>query len=141
MRFGHLLPHLHSPHWVTALANSIGRAEHRLAQGVRRDFNAATHTIGGMGAAIGGLERRVVHGVQEVEHRIVSGEHAVVNKISGGARWVEHEVQGVGQAIGGVGRRLVGDASAVWSGLEKVGQILPVVMAGGGLVLLARAAR
>ena len=151
MRSIHLLPHLHSPAWLNALGRGISRAEHALVSDVRSIGHATAHTVGGMGATVGGLERRVVNGVQEVVHGIGAAEHAATHAVSGGARWIGHEVRGAGQAIGGVISTVSGDVKAGWGTLERVGhgvgsaletttQLVPIVLVGGAIVLIARTA-
>lgn len=151
MRFGHLLPHLHSPHWLTAMAQGMARAEHALVSDFRAVGHATAHLTGGAGALIGGLERKAVNGVTTVAHDIGAAEHAVTHAVSGGARWIGHEVQGAGQAIGGAVSTVTGDARTAWSALERVGsgvasaaetttRLVPIILAGGAVVLLARGA-
>lgn len=151
MRFGHLLPHVHSPHWLNALGQRLHTVESAFATEVRSIGHAASHTIGGLGSAIGGLERKAVNGVREVVHDIGAAEQATTHAIAGGARWVGHEAVGIGHAIGGAVDTVTGDVKSIWGTLEKVGHglgavlpfavtgsavVLPLVLAGGAIVML-----
>lgn len=142
--FGH---HLHIRHvslsgLVHAIRDDVGAAE-RWAVG--HTVVPAAHLVSGIGQALGGAERFAAHEVRALAQGVASTEHMIANGVEHGYRAIGHEVKSVGQVLGGVAHRIGSDVDGVWSfgeklghGLERASAFLPIVLAGGAIVWIAR---